>query len=460
MAKDGDMAIVGGGLNGQTCALALAAAGFHVHLIDRVGSAEVLKPGFDGRVTSIAWGSALALDGLGVWDRIVEHAQPILDIRVTDRDSRMFLHFDHRETGDHPMGWIVENRHVRCALDEGVGHSGRIVRIDSEVTRHQQDEGSIDLHLSDGRIINTSLVIACDGVDSAMRKQAEIGAWRHVYNQTAIVCSVRHERPHRGVAHERFLASGPFAILPLPGHISSIVWTERDVIAERILQLERDELAVELQRRFGGFLGGLSMTGPVWRYPLRAVMAHEMFTGRLVLAGDAAHAIHPVAGQGFNLGIRDCITLAEVLGDGRKIGLDPGDRTLLDDWARKRRVDVQSLFAVTHGLNRLFSNRDPALAILRRTGLELVNRTPPLKRFFMRDAMGMTGSLPRLVRNSLLLGKQPDGLSARQIPGQGVKDCQSGYQKDQNDGHTDTLTARDRGDNADEQRSGKTGDLA
>jgi 2-octaprenyl-6-methoxyphenol hydroxylase len=396
-----DIAVVGGGMNGLTSALALAREGFSVAMVEREVPALLSGYGFDGRVSSIAWGSKLVLDNLGAWEAMIPHAEPILEIRVSDRDAPLFLHYDHRDIGDHPLGYILENRHIRRALDAAVAAEPRITVIaPASVTALAQDATGADLTLADGSTLRCSLVVACDGFRSGLRDMAGIGHRTIAYGQTGIVCTVEHERPHRGIAHERFLPAGPFAILPLPGNRSSLVWTEKDAVARRVLELEADAFMEEIALRFGDFLGGLAVTGPVWSYPLTLVLAHRATAPRLVLVGDAAHRIHPIAGQGYNLGIRDVAVLAEVLGESRALGLDPGDAVALEDYARRRRVDTFSLVAVTDGLNRLFSNRIGPVALARDLGLGAVERIPPLKRLFMRHAMGTVGRLPKLMRET------------------------------------------------------------
>ncbi len=386
-------------MNGLTASLALARAGHSVTMIEREEPAVLSGDGFDGRVSSIAWGSRLVLDNLGAWDAMVPHAQPILEIRVSDRDAPLFLHYDHKDVGDHPLGYILENRYIRRALDAAVADEpGITVLAPASVTAMERDGTGANLTIDDGRVLRCSLVVACDGAMSGVRTMAGIGHRTIAYGQTGIVCTVEYERDHRGIAHERFLPGGPFAILPVPGNRSSLVWTEKDAIAQRVLQLEPAAFLEEIAWRFGDFLGDLKVTGPVWSYPLTLVLAHHATAPRLVLVGDAAHRIHPIAGQGYNLGIRDVAVLAEVLGDSRRLGLDPGDAVALADYARRRRVDTFSLVAVTDGLNRLFSNAIPPVALARDLGLGAVERIPPLKRLFMRHAMGTVGRLPRLMR--------------------------------------------------------------
>ncbi len=397
-----DICVVGGGMSGMTTALAMAKAGFRTALVERVPRQTVLESSFDGRVSSISWGSKLVLERLGAWRDVVPHAQPILDIRVSDRQSPFFLHYDHRDVGDHPMGWIMENRFIRQALDGAVGRARRIHPLCARVAAMECGDTGATLSLDDGAMLRCSLVIACDGARSALRTMAGIDAWRHDYRQTAIIATVRHARPHNGVAHERFLAGGPFAILPLPGERASIVWTEDRDIAERVLELEHGMFAEELAWRFGDFLGPLEVTGPVLDHRLSLVVAHRLTGRRMALVGDAAHAIHPIAGQGFNLGIRDAAVLAEVAADMARLGLGPGDGAVLAAYARRRRVDTAMLVAMTHSLNRLFAMRSPPVALARGLGLALVGSMKPVRRLLIRDAMGVAGRLPRLMTGERL----------------------------------------------------------
>ena len=392
-----DICVVGGGMSGMTAALALAKAGFDVALVERESRKRLLDSAFDGRVSSIAFGSKLVLERLDAWEAIGGRAEPIRQIRVSDRQSPLFLHYDHRDVGDHPLGWIMENRILRQALDGAVSRAERVHPVRGEVVAMERDDIGAAVALEGGAGIECRLVVACDGARSPLRAMAGIGAWKHDYRQKGIVATVRHERPHGSVAHERFLAGGPFAILPLPGDLSSLVWTEKEAVAERVLKLDRQAFAEEVAWRFGDFLGGLEILDPVWSHPLGLVLADALVARRLVLLGDSAHAVHPIAGQGFNLGVRDAAVLAEVLADGRRLGLDPGTGALLEAYARRRRVDTMMLVTVTHGLNRLFALNSAPAALARGLGLAAVNRMPPLKRLLMRDAMGIAGRLPRLM---------------------------------------------------------------
>ena len=409
-----DLAIVGAGLNGSLLALAAAASGIETVLIDRVPLQALAAPAFDGRTTAVAYTSQQVFEALGAWPAIAPHAEPILDIRISDagadaRPSPLFLHFDHREAMPEgvpaaPMGWIVENRFLRSALLEHLARSPHLeVVAPDEVVETTRTPERATLRLKSGRTIVARLVASAEGRFGSLREEAGIGARSWSYRQTAIVLSARHERPHRGVAQEKFLPGGPFAILPMRDneageHLSSIVWTERSDAARRLLALDEPRFAAELARRFGDHLGRVEPVGPRWSYPLHLVHAERYVDTRLVLVGDAAHGIHPVAGQGYNMGVRDIAALVEVMADARRLGLDVGAADTLERYARWRRADNYSMVVATDLLVRLFSNDIRPLRLARDVGMAAVNRVPALRRFFVRHAMGLVGDLPKLER--------------------------------------------------------------
>jgi 2-octaprenyl-6-methoxyphenol hydroxylase len=395
-----ELLIAGGGLNGLLLGIACAGAGLAVALVDRQDPAAMLDRGFDGRSSAIAYGSQQVLSALGLWPLLSAEAAPILEIRVADDNAPWFLHYNHRELGaDVPLGWIVENRVLRRVLIERARSlPGLAVLAPIEVGAVETSPFAATAALSDGRRATARLVAAADGAGSPLRRGAGIGTLEWRYPQTAIVTTVRHERPHAGIAVEHFLPAGPFAILPMVGDRSSIVWTERAGLAPQLMALPDPDFAAELAMRFGDFLGPVEPVGPRSSYPVGLMLAKRYVDRRLALVGEAAHLIHPIAGQGLNLGIRDVAALAEAVIDARRLGLDIGADAVLDRYQRWRRLDAVLLAAVTDGLNRLFSNTIAPLRLARDLGLAAVNRLPPVKRFLMRDAMGVTGDLPRLLR--------------------------------------------------------------
>lgn len=398
-----DVLIVGGGMVGLTLAAALGGAGLTVRVVDRAPTAAMTEAGFDGRASAIAAGSREVLDAIGAWAAMAPDAGPILEIRVSDGASPLFLHYDHDELGLGPLGHMVENRYIRRALLDRLAALERVRVIGGRaVVAIDRAALGAEARLDDGQRLGARLIVAADGRDSPVRQGAGIGvtAWR--YDQAGIVCTVAHARPHRGIAQERFLPSGPFAILPLTGNRSSIVWTERADLAPRLLALDDAAFRHELARRFGDYLGDLRIVGPRFSYPLSLLHAERYVDHRLALIGDAAHAMHPIAGQGFNIGIRDVAALAEVVVDALRLGLDPGATTVLERYQRWRRFDNAVMLALTDGLNRLFRNQTAPVRLARDAGLAAVDKLPALKRVLMRHAMGQVGDLPRLARGQPL----------------------------------------------------------
>jgi 2-octaprenyl-6-methoxyphenol hydroxylase len=402
-APDADVVIGGGGMVGLSLALALAKGGLRVAVAEPMSPAAMTDDRFDGRVSAIAYAAIRMFRTLGLWQRIEHEAQPINDIVVSDAalgapPSPFSLHFDHGEIGE-ALGAIVENRHLRlgllaaCAEEPAITlHSG--VTLDGLV----KEDGRVLASLSGGRQLAAALAIAADGRDSPLREAEGIGSVQWNYPQTGIVTTVAHEKPHRGVAYEHFLPAGPFAILPMTGNRSSLVWTERSEEARRIVALGDEDFARELSLRFGSHLGALQAEGPRWAYPLRLHLARAYVAERFALAGDAAHTIHPIAGQGLNLGLKDVAALTETLLDAARLGLDIGRVDVLKRYERWRRFDSFALAAATDGLNRLFSNNIRPLRLVRDLGLGAVDRIPALRRLFMRHAGGDLGRLPRLLR--------------------------------------------------------------
>lgn len=398
-----DVAVVGAGMVGLVFGCAVARAGLRTVLIDRQAPEVAVAAEYDGRASAIAFATQRMLDATGLWHRMAPRAQPIEEIRVSDGASPLFLHFDHADLGDGPLGYMVENRDIRAALHAARGHLPDLTLIaPAAITGVERGAAHARIALEDGRTVRAQLVVAADGVRSPTREAAAISTigWR--YKQTGIVCTVAHSESHRAVAHERFLPAGPFAILPLTGNRSSLVWTERSDLAPAMMALDDAGFEAEVRARLGDFLGTVTVTGPRWSYPLGLQHATTYVSGRLALIGDAAHGVHPIAGQGLNMGLRDAAALAERLVDARRLGRDVGDADVLASYQRWRRFDNTVLLAVTDGLNRLFSNDVPPVRLARDLGLAAVDRSKPLNRFFMGHARGTVGTLPRLLRGERL----------------------------------------------------------
>lgn len=399
-----DVAIVGAGLVGGTLAVALARHGIRTLAIDRLDPAAMVTPAFDGRASAIAASSQTLLAAIGLWPHLAGATGPIREIRVSDGDAPFFLHYDHALLGETPLGFMAENRHYRLAIAKAMAeqHEHLTVEAGRAVTRMDDGPDRITLTLDDGRRVHAQLAVAAEGRDSKLRELAGIGLTGWSYPQIAIVATIGHARPHDCIAHERFLPAGPFAILPLPDdagvHRSSLVWTERADAAASYLALDDTRFLAEIAERVGGFLGALHLIGPRFSHPLGLQFAAQYGKGRLVLAGDAAHGIHPIAGQGLNLGLRDVAALTEIIADSRALGLDLAHPEGLARYERWRRADNLMMAGVTDVLNRLFSNDIAPLRLARDLGLAAINRVGPLKKFFMRHAMGTVGDLPRLMR--------------------------------------------------------------
>jgi len=403
-----DVLIVGGGLAGAALTCALAGAGIDVITVDAEDPAQFLDADFDGRASAIALGSQRVLDAIGLWPAIAPKAQPIEQIRVSDGalsrgDSLLFLHYDHESLGDDPFGFMVENRTMRQALMQVIPTFSHATYLaPARLAELHRDLHGVRAVLADGREIRARLVVGADGRRSQVRETAGIQLTQWSYEQTGIVCTVEHEHPHEGIAQEHFLPGGPFAILPLQGNRASMVWTEKASLAPAIMELDDDAFLAELRRRFGDYLGELKVIGPRWAYPLSLQFAKRYTDTRLCLVADAAHGMHPIAGQGLNMGLRDVAALAEVLTDAQRLGLDLGSATVLERYARWRTFDNTLMLAMTDLLNRLFSNDIAPVRLARDLGMAAVNQVPPLKRFFMRHAMGLVGDLPRLMRGESL----------------------------------------------------------
>ena len=403
MTKMLDVAIGGGGMVGLTLGIALAKGGLDVAVVDPVTQASALGAAYDGRVSALSFASVRMFKALGIWEHLASHAQPIDDILVTDASlggapSPFSLHFDHRELGA-PLGVIAENRHIRAALFAAAeGVAGLQLIAPAALTGVAANATGVEASLADGTSLRSRMVVAADGRDSPIRNAMGIGVVSWSYPQSGIVATVHHEHPHNGVAYEHFLPSGPFAILPLTGNRASLVWTERADLAPAMMKLPKAEFDAEIARRFGDHLGGTQSEELRWSYPLRFHLARSYVKPRFALAGDAAHGIHPIAGQGLNLGLKDAAALTDVVLDAAALGRDFGAIDVLARYERWRRFDSLTMAMAMDGLNRLFSNDVAPLRLLRDLGMGIADRIGPMRRFFMRHAGGDVGRLPRLMR--------------------------------------------------------------
>ena len=401
-----DVAIGGAGFAGLALAIALRQGlgdSFTVAVIDpALGAAQSKDP----RASAIAAAARRLFEAIDVWDAVEAQAQPILDMVVTDSklDDAVrptFLTFGGEVTEGEPFVHMIENRHLIDALVAKAKDLGVELRAGA-VNGFENARNAIDVVLADGETISARLLVGADGARSNIRETAGIVTQGWDYDQSAIVTTVAHEREHNGRAEEHFLPAGPFAILPLKGKRVSIVWTEAKREAERIVALPDGEFHAELEKRFGLHLGDLEVVGQRRAFPLGLFTAREFIGERLALVGDAAHIIHPIAGQGLNMGLRDVAALAEAIADAARLGLDPGGPDVLERYQRWRRFDTMTMGVATDGLNKLFSNSSDVLRLARDVGLGLVERIPALKRVFIREAAGFTGDVPKLLRGEAL----------------------------------------------------------
>lgn len=408
MDFDHDIAVIGGGLNGTALALALVQIGLDVCVIDPHPVKLLKDADFDGRSYALALTSMRLLDGIGLWNGLMDHAQPMLQIKVTDGrsgegPSPLSMQFDHAEIEEGPMGYMVEDRHLRRALLEAVEAAKGLTRHDNRRVIAQAASGAgITLTLDNGKTLHTRLAVGADGRGSGTASRAGIKRIGWSYGQTALVCAINHALPHDGIAHQFFMPPGPLAILPLTGNRSSIVWSETDANAAAIHALPDEAYLDVLRPRFGSFLGEISLSGARNTYPLGLSLAHQMMAPRVALVGDAAHGVHPIAGQGLNAGMRDIAALAEVLADAHRRGEDFGAETTLMTYQTWRRFDNVTLALATDSFNRLFSNDNPIIRMARDIGMGAINAMPGLRRGFIREAAGLTGDLPRLMRGQPL----------------------------------------------------------
>jgi 2-octaprenyl-6-methoxyphenol hydroxylase len=413
--KDIDVIIAGAGIAGATLALALHQAGLKPVLIDPVVFDAQVAPTFDGRASAIAYAAFRQWKALGVGAALEPHAQRIEQILVTDGQTPgaassgtgpFFLRFDSAEIADssdgEPLGYLLENRHIRAALAKAVIDAGIEVLAPARVASAAFGPREAEVTLADGRTLHAPVAVGAEGRGSVIRTEAGIGAVGWDYPQTGVVATVRLARPHEGVAHEYFLPGGPFAILPLTGDRASLVWTESRSRGAALKAARPEIFHAHLQRRFGDFLGEATVEGPVFTYPLSLQLAERLVAPRAALLGDAAHGVHPIAGQGLNLGLKGAAALAETLVEAMRLGEDIGSEAVLERYAAWRRFDTVTLSAGMDAFVRLFSNDNPLLRLARGAGMAAVNRIGPARRFFMTEAGGAVGDLPRLLKGEAL----------------------------------------------------------
>ena len=401
-----EVAIGGAGFAGLALAIALRQGLGDPFTVTVADPALAHARSKDPRASAIAAAARRLFEAIGVWGAVTDHAQPILDMVVTDSKlddavrPTLLTVGGEVEEGE-PFAHMIENRYLVDALAEKAKSLGVELRA-TPVAGFAANANSTDVQFADGETITARLLVGADGARSLIREQAGIATHGWNYDQSAIVTTVAHERGHNGRAEEHFLPAGPFAILPLTGRRCSIVWTETSGEAERIVALADDEFHAELEKRFGLQLGDIEIVGPRRAFPLGLFTARTFIGERLALVGDAAHIIHPIAGQGLNMGLRDVAALAETIADAARLGLDPGGPEVLERYQRWRRFDTMTMGVATDGLNRLFSNHSDALRLVRDIGLGLVERMPMLKRMFIREAAGVTGDVPKLLKGEAL----------------------------------------------------------
>ena len=405
-----DLIIGGGSFVGLALACGLAKSapgGFRIAVVERMPVAEARSGAFDGRSVALTAAAKQMLEALGVWPRISADAQPVMAMDITDSKldfpiRSVLLNFDAQQSGDEPTAFIVENAILRHALYEAAEGLPDITLIAPEtVAGIELGEAIATITLGGGEKLTASLLVAADGQRSALRKMAGFKIVEWTSDQAAITGTITHEKPHEGRAVQHFLPAGPFALLPMVGNRSSIVWTERAEEARRIMASGEAEMLAEIDKRIGGALGRISLAGKLSAFPLSMTLSRGFVKPRIALAGDAAHGLHWIAGQGLNHGLKDAAALTEVLVDAARLGLDPGDLTVLERYERWRRFDSASAAMSAAALNRLFANDNAPLRMARQFGLGVVDRLPGVKRFFMREAAGLTGELPKLLKGEL-----------------------------------------------------------
>ena len=405
MTEDFDIVIAGGGMVRATLALALARTGYRVAVLEARPPGAPDQPSYDERTTALSFGSRRILEALDLWHGLAAHATPIREIHVSERGRFGVTRMSAAHEGVPALGYVVANRALGAAWQSALADSAAEFITPASVQGYRvgQDGVMIDLDREARReTLRARLLVAADGSDSAVRRMAQIGVRERDYRQTAVIANVTPARDHGGVAYERFTEQGPIAMLPLSGGRCALVWTMPSEQVDATLALPDDDFLHSLQERFGWRLGRLVRTGRRAAYPLRLKRAERDTAARLVLVGNASHTLHPVAGQGFNLALRDVAVLADLLADAARDNGDPGDNRLLDAYSQWRSHDLDTVQLYTDGLVRLFTNPWPPLAHLRAAGLAALDLCAPLRHVLARQRMGLAGRLPRLARGRSL----------------------------------------------------------
>lgn len=410
MGEHYDIVIGGGGFIGLTLARALGSAApglFRVAVVDPAPPERMRAGANDGRAMTISAASRRMLDALGVWRHVAADAQPVRRIEITDSplDSPVrlpVLGFDTQDEAGEPSAHVIENAVLLRALAEALDASGAELIAPERISALETQSGGVTVRLGSGSSLRARLLVAADGRRSRLRRMAGIKSVTWDYPQVGIVATVEHEREHYGRAVQHFLPAGPFAMLPMTGRRSSLVWTEKPVDADAMLALPEERVNAEIARRFGAQLGEVRLVSPLQSFPLSLSMARDFVRPHVALIGDAAHGLHWLAGQGLNHGLRDVAALSEVLVEARRAGEDIGQIDVLRRYERWRRFDATMSAAGMDALNRLFTGENRALRMVRTLGLGVVDRLAPLKRMFVAEAAGTTGSLPRLMRGEPL----------------------------------------------------------
>ena len=404
---DYEVIISGGGLNGITLALALNHAGISVAIVDKLPHETISLGNFTGRSYALSSASKKMLSVLNLWQSLTHTAQPMLEIKVTDGSvgigpSPFMMHFGQNDFSDGPMGFVVEDRHLRQSLIKSLTQSDIKYFSETTILKQTLNDSAATVDLDNGKTLTAAVLVGADGRNSKTARAAKINRTGWNYEQSSLVCAIKHEKPHNGIAYQHFLPTGPLAILPLTGNCSGIVWTEKIRTAKIIHALNKNAYLDALRPRVGEFLGSISLVGTREIYSLSLSMVHHMIDARLALVGDAAHVIHPIAGQGLNAGFKDIAALTEVLCEAKRRGQDLGAHSTLDQYQRWRRFDNAMLGVATNGFNNMFSNSNAIPRTIRNLGLAVVNSNNFLRRAFVSSAAGQFGDLPKLLQGKSL----------------------------------------------------------